>query len=350
MLSNPIRRARQNKQGNRAEARKPAIVVQNAQDGSQETNPAPVQEASPARVDPFVVGISSRALFNLDESHRVFEEKGLDAYQKYQIEHENEPLEPGDAFPLVKKLLHLNTMLDESPVQVILLSRNSADTGLRVFKSIEHHGLDITRAAFCGGDSPYRYIPAFKSNLFLSADGADVRHALDLGVAAATILPSSKSTTENDLLKIAFDGDAVLFSDESEQIYQSKGLDAFDDNERENAKKPMSGGPFKDVLRALQQIQMASSSDKPPLRTCLVTARGFTPAYERVVHTLRAWKIRIDESVFLAGGKKGDFLRAYDADVFFDDQQGHCDSARTSVATGHVPHGVINQLGADPDN
>ena len=295
-----------------------------------------------AKIDPLVIAISSRALFDLAESHRVFEEQGLDAYQRYQIAHEDQPLEPGDAFPLVKKLLHLNDLLEESPVQVILLSRNSADTGLRVFNSIQHYELDISRAAFSGGDSPYRYISAFNSHLFLSTDGADVRHALELGVAAATILPSRKNAAPQEKLKIAFDGDAVLFSDDSEKIFKNSGLEAFSKNEREAANEPLSGGPFKPILAALQQIQMAFPSGESPLRTCLVTARA-APAHERVVRTLRAWNIRIDESLFLGGLDKGEFLRAFDADVFFDDQQGHCESARNHVATGHVPHGVANE-------
>lgn len=296
---------------------------------------------SQAKIDPLVIAISSRALFNLEDSHRVFEEEGLDAYQEYQISKEDQPLEPGDAFLLVQKLLGLNVLLDQSPVQVILLSRNSADTGLRIFNSIEHYGLDISRAAFSGGDSPYRYISAFNSHLFLSTDGADVRQALELGVAAATILPSQRSVVPHEKLKIAFDGDAVLFSDDSEKIYKNKGLEAFTQNEREAANEPLSGGPFKPVLAALQQIQMAFPPGEAPLRTCLVTARA-APAHERVVRTLRAWNIRIDESLFLGGLEKGEFLRAFDADVFFDDQEGHCESARNHVATGHVPHGVSN--------
>jgi 5'-nucleotidase len=295
-----------------------------------------------AKIDPLVIAISSRALFNLEDSHRVFEEEGLDAYQQYQISKEDQPLEQGDAFLLVQKLLGLNKLLDESPVQVILLSRNSADTGLRVFNSIQHYGLDISRAAFSGGESPYRYISAFNSHLFLSTDGADVRQALESGVAAATILPSEKSVTPNEKLKIAFDGDAVLFSDDSEKIFKNKGLKAFTENEKEAANEPLSGGPFKPILAALQQIQMAFPPGESPLRTCLVTARA-APAHERVVRTLRAWNIRIDESLFLGGLDKGEFLRAFDADVFFDDQEGHCESARNHVATGHVPHGVANQ-------
>jgi 5'-nucleotidase len=299
------------------------------------------QQDKQASIDPLVIAISSRALFDLAESHQVYENEGLDAYQEYQIEHEDEPLQPGDAFALVQKLLRLNQQLEESPVEVILLSRNSADTGLRIFNSIQHYKLNISRAAFCGGDSPYRYISAFNSHLFLSTDGADVRHALELGVAAATILPSKKPTVERELLKIAFDGDAVIFSDDSEKIFKDKGLEAFTRNEQEAANEPLAGGPFKPFLHALQQIQRAFAPGEAPIRTCLVTARA-APAHERVVRTLRAWNIRIDESLFLGGLDKGEFLQAFDADVFFDDQQGHCESARNHVATGHVPHGVAN--------
>lgn len=298
--------------------------------------------AGKQQTDQLVIAISSRALFDLAESHQVFVELGLDAYQQYQIQHEDEPLAPGDAFELVKKLLHLNKLLGQARVEVILLSRNSADTGLRVFNSIEHYGLAISRAAFCGGDSPYRYISAFNSHLFLSTDGLDVRQALEMGVAAATILPSRKTSASDEILKIAFDGDAVLFSDESEKIFKNKGLDEFTRNERKSANEPMEGGPFKPFLAALQKIQMEFPPGQSPIRTCLVTARA-APAHERVVRTLRAWNIRIDESLFLGGLEKGQFLQAFNADVFFDDQQGHCDSARNHVATGHVPHGVANE-------
>ena len=293
--------------------------------------------------DRLIVAISSRALFNLDDSHRVYEEQGVTAYRQYQIEHEDEPLLPGDAFHLVKKLLHINHMLGQTRVEVILLSRNTADTGLRIFNSIEHHGLEISKAAFCGGSSPYRYITAFNSHLFLSTNGQDVRQALEHDIAAATIMPSKAANTDDWKLRFAFDGDAVLFSDEAERIYKSKGLDAFTRSERESAKSPLSGGPFKPFLAALQRLQKEFPEDTSPIRTCLVTARA-APAHERVVRTLRAWDIKIDESLFLGGQDKGVFLRAYDADVFFDDQQGHCESAREHVATGHVPAGIANVI------
>ena len=179
-----------------------------------------------------VVAISSRALFDLGDSHKVYLAQGVEAYRQYQIEHEEEVLEPGDAFPLVKKLLSLNASLGRARVEVVLVSRNSADTGLRVFNSIEHYGLGISRAAFVGGRSPYPYLAAFGSDLFLSTHADDVRSALEAGFAAATILSGGTRRAENGELRIAFDGDAVLFSDDSERIYQSGGLEAFQASER----------------------------------------------------------------------------------------------------------------------
>lgn len=295
--------------------------------------------------DKLTVAISSRALFNLDESHAVFENDGVDAYCRYQVEREDVPLEPGVAFGLVKKLLVLNERDPANPrVEVILLSRNSADTGLRIFNSIQHHGLDIERAAFTRGESTHPYISAFGAHLFLSAEPVDVRKALDAGFAAATILPSEDSVAMGhpSQLRIAFDGDAVLFSDESERIYKQGGLGAFEANEVEAAKQPLPGGPFKNFLAMLHQIQLDYLAEESPIRTALVTARG-APAHERVIRTLRAWNIRIDEALFLGGKPKGEFLKAFGADIFFDDQQKHCDSARKHVATGHVPHGVANE-------
>jgi len=292
-----------------------------------------------------VVAISSRTLFDLDDSHRVFEEQGIDAYCEYQIAHEDDPLQPGVAFPLVRKLLALNSALqDRARIEVIMLSRNSADTGLRVFNSIEHHKLDITRAAFTGGARPYDYVPAFGAHLFLSADPQDVAKALQAGYAAATILSvrgTKNARGESDQLRIAFDGDAVLFSDEAERIYQDQGLEAFSRSEKTFARRPLSGGPFKGFLAALHHIQSLLPAGASPLRTALITARA-APAHERVIRTLRAWKVRIDEAFFLGGLDKGEFLRAFGADIFFDDQQSHCDSAREHVPTGHVPHGVKN--------
>lgn len=288
-----------------------------------------------------VLAISSRALFNLDESNRIFEEQGIDAYSEHQIANESNLLEPGMAFPLVKKLLKINK--EERMVEVVLISRNSADTGLRIFNSIEHYGLDITRATFTSGDSPYPYLSAFKAHLFLSANPLDVKDALRAHCAAATILPGSVNPdTAHEELRIAFDGDAVVFSDESERIFQQEGLAQFAANEKAKADAPLSGGPFKGFLAALHHIQHKLPAPNCPIRTALITARA-APAHERVIKTLRAWNIRIDEATFLGGMDKGAFLKAFGADIFFDDQQQHCDSAKEHVATGHVPHGVSNE-------
>lgn len=298
-----------------------------------------------------VIAISSRALFNLDESHEVYEQQGLQAYSDYQVTREDQPLEPGEAFPMVQKLLRLNDLLAEigardalapaTEVEVVLLSRNSADTGLRVFNSIQHYELPISRAAFCGGESPWRYINAFGCQLFLSTEAEDVRYALDCGVAAATLMSSQGGSSSGEQLRFAFDGDAVLFSDEAERVYKTEGLEAFTASEQAAAHRPLSGGPFKPFLAALHRLQQAFPASEAPIRTALVTARS-APAHERVIRTLRAWNIRIDESIFLGGMNKTEFLKAYQADVFFDDQESHCESAGPHIATGHVPHGVAN--------
>lgn len=290
-----------------------------------------------------VIAISSTALFDMRESHRIYEEEGVAAYAEYQRQHEDVILEPGEAFPLASKLLRINEKLGGEPrVEIILLSRNSADTGLRVFNSIAHHNLNISRAAFSGGDSPYRYVSAFACHLFLSTNANDVRNALDNGMAAATLLPSQAGSKDTEELRFAFDGDAVLFSDASERIFKEQGLHAFTENEKKSAHEPLDPGPFKHFLEALQALQAEFPTGKCPIRTALVTARA-APAHERVVRTLREWNIRIDESLFLGGLSKGDFLNSFGADVFFDDQQMHCTSASEYVATGHVPHGVANE-------
>jgi 5'-nucleotidase len=287
-----------------------------------------------------IVAISSRALFDLDESNTIFEQDGVEAYSRYQIEHESDILQPGIAFPLVCKFLQLN---QHGPlVEVILLSRNSADSGLRIFNSIQHYKLDIVRAAFTNGESPYPYISAFGSHLFLSANPGDVKSALQEGYAAATILPCNTSNNFSAELRIAFDGDAVVFSDEAERVFQQSGLEAFADAEKSAARQPLPGGPFKGFLAALHQIQSGFPPKSCPIRTALVTARS-APAHERVIRTLRVWGIRIDDAIFLGGLAKGKFLQAFGADVFFDDQMEHCTNAAEHVPAGHVPSGVLNE-------
>jgi 5'-nucleotidase len=306
------------------------------------------------------VAITARALFDLEHSHGLYEREGVAAYAEFQRDREDDMLGPGIAFPLVRKLLALNEgrPVNAPRVEVILLSRNSADTGLRIFNSIEHYGLSIVRAVFTSGAPTYPYIVPFGAQLFLSANPESVRRALEHGVAAATILPSKatdrspsgskamdgrKSPPEqvHDQLRIAFDGDAVIFGDESERISQEQGMEAFARNEREQSATPLSGGPFRGFLAALHSIQAAFPSDPSPIRTALVTARS-APAHKRVILTLREWGVRLDEALFLGGRDKGPFLEAFGADIFFDDSHRNVENARQHVAAGHVPHGVSN--------
>jgi 5'-nucleotidase len=303
---------------------------------------------TPDIAQPLVIAISSRALFDLEDSHTLFEREGVDAFAAYQRGREDDVLQPGIAFPLVRKLLALNAHAPAGVphVEVILLSRNSSDTGLRVFNSIQHHGLDIRRATFTSGAPTWPYIKPFGAHLFLSADAESVSRALEHGVAAATLLPSqtvrpTEDAVTREQIRIAFDGDAVLFDDQSERISREGGLEAFSRHERERAHEPLSGGPFRVFLDALHRLQAAYPVEQCPIRTALVTARS-APAHERVIRTLREWGIRLDEALFLGGRAKGPFLQAFGADIFFDDSQHNIDSARQHVAAGHVPHGVAN--------
>ena len=287
-----------------------------------------------------VIAISSRALFNLDESHQIYKDQGVEAYAKHQQENEDVVLNPGVGFTLVKKLLALNS--EKTPIDVILLSRNSADTGLRIFNSIEHYGLNISKAAFTRGESTHPFVGAFEADLFLSSNYHDVQKALESGFAAASIVESKSDNVHPSQLRIAFDGDAVIFSDESERIFQEHGLEAFEENEKQSANIELKAGPFKSFLASLQKIQSTFPEENNPIRTALVTARS-APSHKRVIHTMRQWGIRIDEAFFLGGLEKGVFLREFGADIFFDDQHQHCRSASQYVSTGHVPTGLKNQ-------
>ena len=293
---------------------------------------------------PLVVALTARALFDMEDSHELFEREGVVAFSAYQRAREDEPLEPGIAYPLVRKLLALNrdAPADAPRVEVILLSRNSADTGLRIFNSIQHHGLDIRRATFTSGAPVWPYIRPFGAHLFLSANPESVRRALEAGIGAATILPAGAAESRHDQLRIAFDGDAVIFGDEGERVSREQGIEAFGQHERERAREPLSGGPFRGFLQVLHDLQQAFPlDDAAPIRTALVTARS-APAHERVIRTLREWDVRLDEALFLGGRDKGAFLDAFGADIFFDDSLHNIDSARRHVAAGHVPHGVAN--------
>jgi 5'-nucleotidase len=290
-----------------------------------------------------VVAISSRALFDFEEENRVFEKDGEPAYIALQYARLDVPAREGVAFALVKKLLAFNTPA-QSRVEVVVLSKNDPVSGLRVFRSAKQAGLTIERGVFTRGRSPYRYLDALKANLFLSANEADVMAALDAKVPAARVYPESTQAASRhaDEVRIAFDGDAVLFSDEAERVYQRDGLDAFTEHETARALQPLPPGPFKPLLEALHRLQTASGKDIPVrIRTALVTARS-APAHERAVRTLMEWNIAVDEAMFLGGLAKGEFLRSFEPDFYFDDQLGHIDSARAFVAAGHVPFGVAN--------
>ena len=287
-----------------------------------------------------VIGISSRALFDLEEENRIYTDEGLDAYSEYQIAHENEILRPGTAFPLVRALHRLNTG-ENRLTEIIVMSKNSADTSLRIFNSIEHYGLDVSRAALVGGKSISPYLSAFRTDLFLSANEEDVQEAINAGFAAGIIcqhkgLPINPDASEEQI-RIAFDGDAVIFSDEAERIYQEKGLAAFAEHERENARRPLPEGPFAKLLKTLSLVQSRFPDENMPIRTALVTARN-APSHERVIRTLRAWNVRIDEAFFLGGITKSEVLRAFGANIFFDDQTVHLDPASELVPAARVPY------------
>ena len=292
-----------------------------------------------------VVAISSRALFNFEEENRVFEQANDRAYMQLQLERLEVPAPPGVAFSLVKKLLAFND--EQNPrIEVVILSRNDPVSGMRVFRSAQHYGLPILRGSFTRGQSPWRYLKPLKANLFLSTHLSDVRAALDAGVPAAQVYPHSAhaSPSHPHEVRIAFDGDAVLFSDEAERVFQSQGLTAFQQHEKDRASQPLSAGPFKPLLEALHRLQQEGTPHMR-IRTALVTARS-APAHERAIRTLMDWNIEIDEAMFLGGLDKGEFLREFEPDFFFDDQTGHIESAAQHVPAGHVASGVASGTSA----
>jgi len=333
-----------------------------------------------------VVAISSRALFDFEEENLVFEQGDDRAYMALQLERLDIPAKPGVAFSLVKKLLAFNQQATSPqpsptgggdnqtssstnaaaptpplaegqgegaapgappnqrvhPVEVVILSRNDPVSGMRVFRSAQHYGLTIERGSFTRGQAPWRYLKPLHANLFLSTHLSDVRAALAAGVPAAQVYPQSAHASDAHPLevRIAFDGDAVLFSDEAERIYQAQGLQAFQRHEIEKAAQPLPDGPFKPLLVALQHLQQAGTPQMR-IRTALVTARS-APAHERAIRTLMNWNIEVDEAMFLGGLAKGEFLREFEPDFFFDDQTGHIESAAQHVPSGHVASGVRN--------
>ena len=296
---------------------------------------------SPA-ADRLVIAISSRALFDFEEENRVFEAADDHAYMRLQLQRLELPAPPGVAFSLVKKLLGFNTEVNDQ-VEVVMLSRNDPASGLRVFRSCRHYGLAVERGVFTRGASPWRYLQPLKAQLFLSTNEADVRSALEAGVPAARVYPHAAhaSAAHPGELRIAFDGDAVLFSDEAERVYQRDGLAAFQRHEVAQAATPLPAGPFKPLLLALQRLHSAGNAAGMRVRTALVTARS-APAHERAIRTLMDWQVEVDEAMFLGGLAKGEFLREFEPDFFFDDQARHTESAAAHVPAGHVASGIAN--------
>ncbi|MCM1057410.1 MAG: 5'-nucleotidase [Firmicutes bacterium] len=348
-----------------------------------------------------VIGVSSRALFDLTVENEIFETQGLEAYCRYQVEHEQEVLKPGPGFQLIQSLLRLNECVEKRDlIEVIIMSHNSPDTSLRVFNTIAYYGLPITRSVLASGASLAPYLAAFGTDLYLSACEEDVQSAIDSGIAAGIIctggagdrggqeraavkhdakiipmpgrerrtlsgashvgssrgaaeaLPRSAAGTMSrgvsqtsapassltpGQIRIAFDGDAVLFTDESEVIFQEKGLNAFEENEKVHASEPLAEGPFANFLKKLSDLQRELGTENCPVRTALVTSRS-APAHERVIRTMRAWNVRVDEAFFLGGLEKREFLKAFGAQIFFDDQSVHTQSAAQAVPAARVPY------------
>jgi 5'-nucleotidase len=305
----------------------------------------------PTADDRLVVAISSRALFDFEEENRIFEAHDDRAYMQLQLARLDVPARPGVAFSLVHKLMGFNSLAEarETParartVEVVILSRNDPVSGMRVFRSCQHYQLPIERGVFTRGESPWRYLRPLHANLFLSTNEPDVRSALEAGVPAARVYPHAAraSDAHPNEVRIAFDGDAVLFSDEAEQVFQRDGLDAFQTHERDHSATPLAAGPFKPLLQALHKLQNAQSRGMR-LRTALVTARS-APAHERAIRTLMDWDITVDEAMFLGGLPKGEFLREFEPDFFFDDQTRHVENAATHVPSGHVASGITNRV------
>jgi len=297
--------------------------------------------------DKLVVAVSSRALFDLETENKIFEEKGLDEYYKYQLDNETKDLKKGTGYRLIENLLKINDLFseDEKQVEVIILSKNNAGTSLRITNAINTHKLNIERSGWTSGSDISSYLKAFKVDLFLSASDEDVVNAIENGIAAAKILPSDDSVHNSlgNQVRIAFDGDAVLFSEESELVYKEHGLEAFIEHEKKNKDNPMKKGPFAKLLLTIASIQDKFKDKQSPIRTALVTARS-APTHERVIKTLNVWGVRIDEAFFLGGSEKYEILEAFGADIFFDDQDVHLELSKGVVPSAKVIHKSIEEF------
>ena len=323
----------------------PIIPAMSAPSANTSESAATAPAQAPAA--PLVVALSSRALFDFEAENQVFEAHDDHAYMQLQLARLDQPARPGVAFSLARKLLAFNASGERTPaqrrVEVVIVSRNDPVSGLRVFHSCKHYGLDVQRGVFTRGEPPWRYLRPLNAGLFLSANETDVRSALDAGVPAARVTPLAPqaSAAHPNELRIAFDGDAVLFSDAAEQVYQRDGLLAFQQHETRQANTPLAPGPFKPLLQALARLQRAGAESGMRVRTALVTARS-APAHERAIRTLMDWRIEVDAAMFLGGLPKGEFLREFEPDFFFDDHPRHVESASHHVPAGHVASGIVN--------
>ena len=286
-----------------------------------------------------VVGVSSRSLFNLEEEEQIFRDKNIRGFRKYQLANEDKLLEKGTAFPLVQALLKLNNHVDKPIVEVVVMSRNSPETGVRVLKAIEHYNLPITRGAFSGGEPLSPFIDAFDVDLFLSRDESDVQKIIDTTNCATALIydPPENFEPETERVKFAFDADAVIFSEESEIIYKTEDIDAFHKHEKENEDVPLKDGPFAVLLRKLSDIQdyLPMKKELSPLRIAIVTARN-APGHMRVIKTLRKWNVYVDEAYFMGGLPKEKVLEAFGAHIFFDDQHTHLSDSSKKIPCGRV--------------
>lgn len=288
-----------------------------------------------------VVGVSSRALFDLEVENEIFEKEKIQGFRKYQLENENIVLKEGTAFPLIQALLKLNDHVDRKKpiVEVVVMSRNSPETGTRVLKSIQHYNLPISRMAFSGGEPIPPFIEAFDVDLFLSKDEKEVQTVIDNASCATALVydPPANYKPETDRVKFAFDADAVVFSEASERIYKEQGIDAFLEHEKKNEDVPLNDGPFAELLRKLSKIQefLPMTIELSPLRIAIVTARS-APSHMRVIKTLKKWGVYVDEAYFMGGLPKDKVLKAFGAHIFFDDQSVHLDDSSKEVPCGRV--------------
>lgn len=299
-----------------------------------------------------VIGVASSALFDLTGSHQVYLDSGPDEYRNFQEANLDVILGKGVAFPFIRRFLNINKRFArQAPVEVVLFSRNSPETGLRVMRSIAHYALDISRAAFMTGKSPYPYLPAFNTSLFLSANEEDVKSAIEANYPAGLVLPSKTVDDDDDAeLRVAFDFDGVIADDEAETVFKTNGLDEFHAHEARHVARPHAPGPLADMFQKLalmqrmeERMQKRDPEYRKILRIAIITARS-APSHERVVTTLKSWGVSANETFFLGGMDKARVLSVFKPHIFFDDQLTHLKSSPGgTIPMVHVPFGIANR-------